>query len=67
MSERKDFQELLNAKREMEDRRPDLVRVKRLLDEKKEKGIIPKKVSRVPTIQEIERLGYKKFIIEQPG
>jgi hypothetical protein len=65
MSERKDFRDLLNAKRDMEERRPDLFRVKRFLDEKREKGIIPKKVSKVPTLQETERYGYKKFLIGQ--
>jgi len=67
MSEREDFKDLLNSRREMEDRRPDLFRVKRLLDEKREKGIIPRKVSKVPTLQETERYGYKKFLIGQPS
>ncbi len=66
MSERKDFKNLLDVKREMEDRRPDLIRIKRLLDEKREKGIIPKKISRVPTLQETERYGYKKFLTGKP-
>ena len=62
MSERKDFKNLLDVKRQMEDRRPDLIRIKRLLDEKREKGIIPRKVSKVPTLQETERYGYKRFL-----
>jgi hypothetical protein len=66
LSERKDFKDLLDFKREMEDRRPDLIRIKRLLDEKRERGIIPKKISRVPTPQETERYGYKKFLTGQP-
>ncbi len=63
MSERKDFKNLLDVKRQMEDRRPDLIRIKRLLDEKREKGIIPRKPSKVPTLQETERYGYKRFFI----
>jgi len=63
MSERKDFKDLLDAKRKMEDRRPDLIRIKRFLDEKQEKGIITKKPSKVPTLQESERYGYKRFFI----
>jgi hypothetical protein len=47
----------------MEEKRPDLIRIKRLLDEKREKGIIPKKVSKVPTLQETERYGYKRFFL----
>lgn len=66
MSERENFKRLLNARKEMEDKQPDLFRLKRLLDEKREKGIIPKKVSKVPTLQEIERYGYKKFLLRQP-
>jgi hypothetical protein len=61
MSERKDFKNLLDVKRQMEDRRADLIRIKRLLDEKREKGIIPRKVSKMPTLQETERYGYKRF------
>jgi hypothetical protein len=63
MSERKDFKDLLEVKRKMEDRRPDLIRIRRLLDEKREKGIIPKKISKAPTLQEIERYGYKRFFL----
>ncbi|MFZ5452709.1 MAG: hypothetical protein ACOZF2_12710 [Thermodesulfobacteriota bacterium] len=62
MSERKNFKDLLDVKREMEDRRPDLIRIRRLLDDKRERGIIPKKISGVPTPQDTERYGYKKFL-----
>lgn len=62
MSTKKDFKSLLNAKKEMQAKRPDLVRLMRFLDEKREKGIIPKKVTKVPTLQETERYGYERFL-----
>jgi hypothetical protein len=62
MSTKKDFKSLLNAKKEMQAKRPDLVRLMRFLDEKTEKGIIPKKVTKVPTLQETERYGYERFL-----
>jgi len=61
MSTKKDFENLLSTKKEMEAKRPGLFRLKRFLDEKREKGIVPKKVSKVPTLQEAERYGYEKF------
>jgi hypothetical protein len=58
----KDFENLLKAKEEMEAKRPDLFRFKRFLDEKRGKGIILKKVGKVPTLQETERYGYERFL-----
>ncbi|MBM4294742.1 MAG: hypothetical protein FJ126_07565 [Deltaproteobacteria bacterium] len=58
MSVIKDFEDLLTAKKEMEAKRPDLFRLKRFLEEKRQKGIIPKKDTKVPSRQETERYGY---------
>ena len=60
-----DFENLLKATDEMEAKRPDLFRLKRLLDEKKQKGILFKKPSKVPTLQETERYGYETFFARQ--
>jgi hypothetical protein len=65
MTQTKDFEDLLKAKEKLEIRRPDLFRIKRLLDEKREKGIIPKKVAKVPTLQETERYGYERIFGKQ--
>jgi hypothetical protein len=61
MAKIKDYENLLSSKKEMEAKRPGLLRLKRFLDEKREKGIIPKKVSKVPTLQEAERYGYERL------
>ena len=61
MSKTQDFKDLLKAKEEMETKRPDFFRLKRFLDEKREKGIVPKKSSKVPTLQEAERYGYERL------
>ncbi|GEM_PF-4654442 len=45
----------------MENKRPALFRLKRFLDEKRERGIIKKKGTKVPSLQEIERYGYESF------
>jgi hypothetical protein len=61
MSTTKEYENLLSSRKQMEDKRPGLFRLKRFLDEKREKGIVKKKGSKVPTLQEIERYGYESF------
>ena len=56
-----DFEKLLETTKDMEAKRPNLYRLKRMLDEKRQKGIVPKKTSKIPTIQETERYGYETF------
>lgn len=64
MSLKRDLEQLLKAGKNLEANRPDLFRWIRLLDEKRERGIVPRKISRVPTLQETERFGYEQFFGE---
>jgi hypothetical protein len=61
MATTKEYENLLNSRNEMENKRPALFRLKRFLDEKRERGIIKKKGTKVPSLQEIERYGYESF------
>jgi len=67
MSITRDFEELLKGTRDVEERQANVLRLKRLIDEKTAKGILPKKASKVPTLQEIERYGYDRFFSKQPS
>jgi hypothetical protein len=67
MSVTRDLEELLIAKRDVRDRYANVLRLKRLIDQMKEKGILTTRAPKVPTIQEIERYGYEMFFGKQPS
>jgi hypothetical protein len=48
-------EDILRGKKRLEDERPNLFRLQRLINEKREKGILPQNNHGLPTLQETER------------
>lgn len=58
MSLTRDVNEILTARRGVLFERSNLLRLQRLIEEKRERGILPPKKSCLPTLQETQHHGY---------
>ena len=61
MSLARDVEEILTDKQGVLAERSNLLRLQRLIEAKREKGILPPKKSGLPSLQEMQRHGYNSL------